>query len=167
MNNDGLQELMERVREYAASDWHLGRTHGAPHWDRVARNGILLATDDTNIKVVLLFAYLHDKCRLSNRGDLEHGARAAELVAQLRNTLLQDLSDEEIRLLQEACRWHTVKHRTGNATIDVCFDADRLDLTRVGITPHPAKMATNKGQQYAAAPQLFLRDIEKLNRGAE
>lgn len=40
-------------------------------------------------------------------------------------------------------------HRTGNPTIDACFDADRLDLGRVGITPNPHKMATEKGKEMA------------------
>ena len=35
------------------------------------------------------------------------------------------------------------------ATIDACFDADRLDLGRVNITPDPEKMATEKGKELA------------------
>ena len=36
-----------------------------------------------------------------------------------------------------------------NPTIDACFDADRLDLGRVGITPDPNRMATEKGKEMA------------------
>ncbi|MBR1788152.1 MAG: hypothetical protein IJ762_03025 [Bacteroidaceae bacterium] len=43
-----------------------------------------------------------------------------------------------------------MKHRTGNITVDICFDADRLDLTRVGITPNPRRMATSLGARLAA-----------------
>ena len=32
---------------------------------------------------------------------------------------------------------------------DACFDADRLDLGRVGITPDPKKMATERGKEMA------------------
>ena len=35
-------------------------------------------------------------------------------------------------------------------TIDVCFDSDRLDLPRAGITPDPAQMATKEGAEMAA-----------------
>lgn len=35
------------------------------------------------------------------------------------------------------------------STIDACFDADRLDLGRVGITPDPEKMATERGKELA------------------
>lgn len=36
--------------------------------------------------------------------------------------------------------------RTEDATVNACFDADRLDLGRVGITPDPDKMATAQGR---------------------
>ena len=58
---------------------------------------------------------------------------------------------EDISLLKEACRLHTVADRTGNPTIDACFDADRLDLGRVGIIPDPERMATKKGKEIANA----------------
>ncbi len=38
---------------------------------------------------------------------------------------------------------------------DVCFDADRLDLYRVGIEPCPNKMATKQGVFYAMYPHKF------------
>ena len=35
-----------------------------------------------------------------------------------------------------------------------CFDADRLDLGRVGITPDQEKMATEKGMEMAGKVSL-------------
>ena len=81
--------------------------------------------------------------------DLQHGPRAAAFIDTIRDTLLVDVSDEDIHLLKEACRLHTVATKTGNPTIDACFDADRLDLGRVGIIPDPARMATKKGKEIA------------------
>ena len=71
------------------------------------------------------------------------------MIDRLRDTLLHDVSDEEIHLLREACRLHTVALKTDNPTIDACFDADRLDLGRVGIIPYPARLATEKGKKMA------------------
>ena len=122
---------------------------------RVEQNGILLSTkdgkirEDVNIKVVRFFAYLHDKCRLNDWKDLEHGVRAADMLPTIRDTILKSFTDEEVSLLEKACRYHTTRHRTGNPTIDVCFDADRLDLGRVGIVPNPKLMATEQGAYYA------------------
>ena len=97
--------------------------------------------------VVGLFAYLHDVCREGDGYDLQHGERSAVLVGQLRDTLLKDLSDRQIKQLSEACRLHTVEHKTGDPTIDACFDADRLDLGRVGVTPDPERLATEIGKR--------------------
>lgn len=158
------------VREFALNGWELGEIHGLPHWQRVERNGILLSTEvhdevphireDINIKVVRKFAYLHDKCRLDNGTDLEHGIRAAEMLSSIRNTILQDLTDEEFSLLEQACRLHTTTHKTGNLTVDTCFDADRLDLERVGIIPFYNKMATPNGIYWAIHLDKFYQVMQ-------
>jgi uncharacterized protein len=144
-----MDKIVNDIRDYVRSRWTLDDLHGVSHWDRVYRNGQLLMTPEVNPLVVALFAYLHDSCRVDNGSDLEHGPRAAAWVETIRNTYLQALSDEEFFLLQEACRLHTTMSRTGNPTIDACFDADRLDLWRVGITPDPERLATEKGREIA------------------
>ena len=155
------------VRDFALNGWKLGETHGLPHWQRVERNGILLSLEngklreDINIKVVRFFAYLHDKCRLNDLADLEHGVRAADMLPTIRDTILKDFIDEEVALLEKACRYHTTEQRTGIPTVDVCFDADRLDLGRVGIVPNPKRMATEQGAYYAA--NIHLVDKHVLN----
>ena len=149
---------INKVKQFSAKDWSLGVCHGLSHWERVERNGLLLATDEVNRTVVRLFAYLHDKWRVDNWEDIEHGKRAAENLPALRGTLLAWLTDEEFELLRKACELHTVCHRTGNPTIDACFDADRLDLMRVGIIPDPEKMATERGKFYAANMKQFYAD---------
>ena len=151
------------VREFATNSWRLGDTHGISHWQRVERNGIILSTEngslrkDIHINVVRFFAYLHDKCRLDDWIDIEHGVRAAEMIPTIRKSILRNFTDEEVSLLEQDCRYHTTKHRIGNPTIDVCFDADRLDLGRVGIIPDPERMATEQGAYYAKNMHLIER----------
>ena len=140
---------IEQVKQWAINRWTLGELHGISHWERVDRNGQLLATPDCDLTVIRLFAYLHDSCRENDAHDINHGPRAAKMIESLRETLLKDLSVHQFKMLQEACRLHTTTHSTGNPTIDACFDADRLDLGRVGITPDPNKMATAKGKELA------------------
>ncbi len=144
-----MPEIIQSIRDYVHSRWTLGETHGVSHWDRVYQNGQNLLTEETNSLVVGLFAYLHDSCRKDDGIDLGHGKRAAEWIETLRDTYLKRLTDEEFHLLQEACRQHTIVHKTDNPTIDACFDADRLDLWRVGIIPDPKRMATEKGKKIA------------------
>ena len=141
---------INQIKQWAVDRWTLGETHGISHWERVEQNGLKLATPECDLTVIRLFAYLHDSCRENDGYDKQHGPRAAKLMDSLRDTLLKDLTDRQFELLQEACRLHTTTRRTGDPTIDACFDADRLDLGRVGITPDPAKMATEKGKELAA-----------------
>ena len=110
---------IREVRKFALNDWELGETHGLSHWQRVKRNGILLSTNngcirkDINIKVVRFFAYLHDKCRMNDWADMEHGVRAADMLSTIKETILKDFTDEEVSLLEKACRYHTTEHRQG------------------------------------------------------
>lgn len=162
----------EAVRQFALDGWKLDEVHGMPHWSRVerhatilsleVRNGKLTFRNDVNVKVVRLFAYFHDKCRVSNSFDMGHGPRAAKMLPSLRNNLLKDLSDEEFDLLRDACLYHTAKSSTGVPTIDVCLDADRLDLRRIGLDPDPKLMASPFGSYYAAHMTEFDLLMERV-----
>lgn len=144
----------EKVLQFALNNYKLGDLHGLPHWRRVARNGIMMLTEanimtEANYSIVQTFAYLHDVCRESDLKDPFHGQRAAQLIQIVRESLLSGLGDNDMILLVEACKNHTNIERTGNIIIDTCFDADRLDLPRCGITPNPYRMATTQGEFYA------------------
>lgn len=155
-------EALKAVIECVKSRWTLGRTHGIGHWNRVWENGQKLLTPDVDPVVVHYFAYLHDSCREDDYEDLEHGARAAEWIGTIRESLLSHLSDEQIDKLQTACRLHTIMQGTGDPTVDACFDSDRLDLWRVGIKPNPYKMATLTGAKLAR--QITDEKMRELRR---
>ena len=139
---------IERLREFAIQHSKLGdySIHGISHWDRVARNADALSTSDVDSLVVRAFAYIHDVERVNENDDWQHGPRAALLVDEICSSVLGFLNDLEIEQLKEACRLHTLRHKTEDATVNACFDADRLDLGRLGITPNPNKMATVQGR---------------------
>ncbi len=141
---------LEALKKFSASRWKLDDTHGMPHWNRVYENGRRLAVPGVDMDVVGCFAYLHDIGRLDNGKDPEHGPRSAKIAAALRHSLLGELSDSQFDMLLKACELHTSCRRTDNLTINTCFDADRLDLPRVGIIPDPGKMATDRGRELAA-----------------
>lgn len=153
------------LRRYSANRWPkgMGDTHGVEHWDRVARFGRMLYQEGADMDVILAFAYLHDSERKDNAEDIEHGKRASMLIDRIRETELKALSDEQIAKLKRACELHTTKHRTGDITIDTCFDADRMDLLRVGITPSPERMATKRGAELVADPyyEKYYEEIGK------
>ena len=125
--------------------------HGVAHWARVLENGLRLSKEtDANIEVVQLFAVLHDSRRQNEVTDPDHGPRAAEFAMALRGSIF-DLGDHEFRLLYKACHGHTHERTHPDVTIQTCWDSDRLDLGRVGITPHPTRLCT----KFAKRPETI------------
>lgn len=123
--------------------------HGPAHWKRVEENGLLLAqSSGADILVVRLFAVFHDSKRENEGIDPDHGRRGAAYARELRDTYFE-IDDVQFDLLEVACSWHTDATHHQNPTIGTCWDADRLDLGRVGITPDPKYMNTDLGKQLA------------------
>lgn len=126
-----------------------GSVHGLSHWRQVESNGLLLSkkthADET---VVRLFALFHDSRRVTDSYDESHGADGAAFAESLRGKLF-DLDDGRFERLLHACRMHTTERSSGDATVDTCYDADRLDLGRVYIFPEFRRMATNFGKELA------------------
>jgi uncharacterized protein len=135
-----IQQILHAVLEDYALPW--AGDHGVAHWARVLENGLLLAAETgADIEVVRLFAILHDSRRINENWDPDHGPRAAEFARTLRGRLFV-LPDAEFRLLHRACAGHTHEHTHPDVTIQTCWDADRLDLGRVGVTPDPSRLCT-------------------------
>ena len=124
--------------------------HGLAHWQQVERNGLLLATEtEADTVVVRLFALFHDSKRRHDGPDILHGARGAEFAKECFEEQRLDITQEQFDKLYHACKFHTAERRSGDATIDTCYDADRLDLGRVGMKLDPGKMATTFGARIA------------------
>jgi uncharacterized protein len=117
--------------------------HGVYHWARVWENGLRVAGHNgADEEVVRLFALFHDARRVNEDRDPDHGLRGGELARRLRGSLVH-LDDARFDLLYEACRLHTDGHTTGHPTLLACWDADRLDLGRVGILPEAERLCTD------------------------
>ena len=116
-------------------------------------NGLRLAeTNGADRLVVALFAVFHDACRRNDDWDPEHGPRASTLVEKVGH-LVPELDAGRRRLLVEACHGHTNGGVHADPTIGACWDADRLDLGRVGIRPRPDLLSTEP----ARAPEMIER----------
>jgi len=142
--------LIERIKAQYRLDWH--GTHGWPHWVNVNKAGQQIALyHGLNANVIQLFAVFHDACRENELDDDGHGQRGAELAFKLRNDfpILRDLSQKDFNALYEACADHTEGKTTTDPLIGACWDADRLDLGRVGITPNARYLSTEAGRSIA------------------
>jgi uncharacterized protein len=135
--------------------------HGASHWARVCENGLRLAKlTGANPEVVELFAFLHDSKRLNDRLDPDHGRRAAKFVETLRGSLVT-LSDEGFERLVFACEYHSDGLTRANITVQTCWDADRLDLGRIGIRPKARYLCTSAAKDPEIIEWAFLRSQQK------
>jgi uncharacterized protein len=140
-------ELIARVRSEFALSWD--GIHGVAHWERVCDNGLQLAKlTGANPQVVALFAFLHDAKRVNNGRDPGHGKRAAEFTRSLCGSLIA-LPDEDLELLAFACEYHTAGLTEAHVTVQTCWDADRLDLGRIGIRPDPRHLCTPAAKEPA------------------
>ena len=144
LNPEPLRTLFEEKRPF-----YRLKIYGLEHCDRVARYGQQLFEPGANPDIIAAFAYLHDIERTDDYEDPGHGHRAAQFIDSIRPRYLANFSDVEIDLLKEACRQHETGTKTGNKTIDICLDADRLDLPRLGISPTPRQMVTRQGKELA------------------
>jgi uncharacterized protein len=138
-----------RIIPTVLEEYHLpwDSDHGVAHWARVLENGLRLAGETgAHIEVVQLFAVFHDSRRVNEHTDPDHGPRGALFAQELRGRLFE-LPDAEFELLYRACAGHTHERTHPDITIQTCWDADRLDLGRVGITPHPRYLCTEAARK--------------------
>jgi len=135
------KDLIAILREHFALEWT--GIHGAPHWTRVRENGLRLAKETgAQTRVIEAFAFVHDSCRINDYADPKHGLRAAEFAHQLVSSGKLLLVQEELELLIRACEGHSSGRTIEDITVGTCWDADRLDLGRVGVRPNPMYLCT-------------------------
>lgn len=139
--------VVHAVLEEYALPWD--GDHGVAHWARVLQNGLRLAeTTGANADIVQLFAVFHDSKRVKETTNPDHGRFGAEFAAELRGRVF-DLADHDFGLLYRACVGHTHEWTHPDITVQTCWDADRLDLGRVGVTPHPSRLCTDAAKDPA------------------
>ena len=133
MKNAILQRIKDQYQLNLNSD------HGISHWRRVDEIGLYLSRKTkADTTVVSLFAYLHDSKRINEDYDPEHGARAGLFARDLYEEELLDITVSQLNNLITACKFHSKSEiKPANITVATCFDADRLDLWRLGATPDP------------------------------
>ena len=149
-----LDALLKYVHAHATS--LSSRMHGETHWQRVTRTGLALTkqVSDCDLTVIFLFGLLHDTQRLKEGSDPQHGDRAAQFVQRMNNTILL-LSDEQLKLLTYACREHDMGKISNDPTIGICWDADRLNLWRVGRVPRQRFLSTESAKTWSMRLQAW------------
>jgi uncharacterized protein len=160
---DGVREkmvhpdLIKEIRKQFRLNWH--GVHGIYHFQRVKDNGLRLAEETkANKTVVELFAFLHDARRHNEYEDVLHGKRAAKMVHYFQGVFF-DLPPDDLELLAYACEFHTAGLREGDITVMTCWDADRLDIGRVGLKPIARKLCTEAGKKPEIIEWAYRRSL--------
>ena len=121
--------------------------HGPSHWARVRKHGLTVGgAVCADLLVVELFAFLHDSQRENEYSDPGHGGRAAAYSQGLNGSYFS-LAPEQMEKLCIATTGHSDGQIHEDPTIQTCWDADRLDLGRVGTKPR-AKYLSAEGAKY-------------------
>jgi len=113
--------------------------------------------------VVEAFAFVHDSCRIDDDRDPEHGSRAAEFARTPVRRKTLPLPPDEMELLARACEGHSDGHTVDDITVCTCWDADRLDLGRVGLRPEPKYLCTDAARQPAFIDWAYQRSLHGSN----
>ena len=156
-------DLVAVLRRRFRLDWR--GIHGAGHWARVRANGLRLApATGADMTVVELFAVLHDVCRQDDGLDPGHGARSAEFALEVCDGL-PGIGREQAQLLSLACRHHSDGLTEADVTVQTCWDADRLDLGRAGILPHPRYLCTAAARRAELIEWAHARSVKARHPG--
>ncbi|WP_415913257.1 hypothetical protein [Neptuniibacter sp. QD37_11] len=149
------QALFEIIDQFQLD---IMQEHGLPHWIRVAANGLYLAPETgASDKLAVLFAIFHDCRRLNDYEDPKHGARGAAYFQESFQQRL-GIGPREAGILCRACAGHTHELHSADPDIGTLWDADRLDLYRVGVHPDPEYFST----EYAKSEEV----VKWANRSA-
>jgi len=140
------QEVFDVLK--AESPFFNSDIHGLQHWQTVERIGHYLAQySGADVEVISYFAHFHDCMRENEGRDPKHGLRGA-LFAEKHRSLV-DLTDTQFRQMTDACKAHTGGKKTRCTTVATCWDADRLDLGRVGTVPVSKFLFTEEAKRIA------------------
>jgi len=157
MERDRRRQVLTAVREQFRLEWR--GIHGVAHWARVRVNGLTMArVNGARSDVVELFALLHDSQRHHDGLDRKHGARGAAFTLQLNSELLR-LDRLGLEMLTYAVRHHSDGLIEADVTVQTCWDADRLDLGRVGIVPRPDRLCTEQARDPVLLDRAYRRSV--------
>lgn len=147
--------LIENIQAYALENFQLDPSgiHGLTHWYGVQAFGRAILKGDgrdssENLLLVDLFGLLHDVARFEDGRDPDHGVRAGVIVRMLDR--LERVSSDIVENLVRACETHVTGKRPENYIIGVCWDADRLDLSRFHWDIDQDLISTKAGRQIAS-----------------
>ena len=121
----------------------------------------------TNLGDVHLIVDMAYEILSKNKSEVTHyrivvkGASPKERWVPISCGTFLHLDDDRFDLLHHACAHHTDGTTEADPTVQTCWDADRLDLGRVMITPEPASLCTAPARR----PDTIRWALERSRQG--
>ncbi len=118
--------------------------HGFEHVKRVVENAKLIAREECpqNFDDAVIGAYLHDIGRTDDGSGNEHAIKGARIAKDLLEKHWPHLDAKRILFAIEV---HADGTTTKDPLIGAIWDADRLDIPRIGGNIRPQFLSTKKG----------------------
>ena len=116
-------------------------------------NGLWLAgsVDGVDTQVMFLFALLHDTMRQNDGHAPEPGRLAATFAVCVLGAGVQEQVELRCADPEQPFRVELAGTVSTDPTVGACWDADRLDLPRVGVTPRPELFSTEAARTVLAS----------------
>ncbi len=139
------------------------KIHGIKHLRRVAYwAGRFAKLEDVCIKAAIIGGFLHDCARENDFDGNSHAHKSADLA---RRIITKYWTDVDVDKIYSAIYHHADGFTTSDPLIGCIWDADRITLTRLGITPNPELLSTNGARRFFhlfIKNNLLLLEIKKM-----
>ena len=145
---DKLTALINDVEQACGLNCCLskGRIHGVGHLRRVAYlAGRFAKVEDVCVKEAVIGGFLHDCARKDDRGGRTHAHESGDLALDI---MLEHWPDVDLDKIYSAIYNHADGLTTDDHLTGCIWDADRIALTRLGITPDPKLLSTNVAKRF-------------------
>ena len=143
------------VAEEAFLSWLASDGKVAASTHKQALSALLYLPDSLTVA-----AHLHDNQLHNDHRDPQYERRAADFALRLRRErVINELADHELKHVCETMRLNSYGHTTGEPVILACWDADRLDLARVGIEPKPSRLCTEQARPASTIEMAVRRSV--------
>lgn len=116
MDGSAFQRILDKIstidlykRDFFISSFQ----HNIYHIQKVMLFSQIIAQNEKiseeNLKLLLLAAALHDSGKTRDRRDFDHGKNSAEIAGEYLQNNINNISEEDIKIIQIAIEYHTVQ----------------------------------------------------------
>ncbi|HBG14571.1 MAG TPA: hypothetical protein DDW96_04515 [Synergistaceae bacterium] len=134
--------------------------HGIPHLRRVAiLSGRLSKAVGEDVESAVVMGFLHDSARKNDGNDIEHAHDSAILARELIERFFPHLDVDRIC---DAIEGHADGEVTKDPLTACLWDADRLELKRIGRTIDTELLSTKVAKRLARRRQHGLKVSEEV-----